>query len=139
MTDMQLVIVDDSKDLIESIEIYAIAMGWKVAASDGTTVPDIETHLPTLVLLDYRLGNVKPGDWLLRFKGTYPDLNGRIYLLSGQAPSDDLRQFELEHPIDGILTKPLVLDRLTTLLGDEGASSTTKTHNDGRSLIDRSG
>lgn len=118
MTDMQLVIVDDSKDLIESIEIYATAMGWKVAASDGTTVPDIEPHLPTLVLLDYRLGNAKPEDWLLRFKATYPDLNGRIYLLSGQAPSDDLRQFELEHPIDGILTKPLVLDRLTTLLGD---------------------
>lgn len=135
MADMQLVIVDDRKDLIESIDLYGNAMGWRVTSSDGTTVPDIQQDLRTLVLLDYRLGNAKPQDWLRRFKTTYPDFNGKIYLLSGQPLSDELRAFEHEHNIDGILTKPLVLNRLPALLGDRAALTSPQRTQTGDTLL----
>jgi DNA-binding NarL/FixJ family response regulator len=120
MEQIQIIVVDDSNTIRDSLKSYAKAKKWCFVESNGTGLPDdkVRNDLPTLILLDYNLENgVKPEVWLQQFKDKYYDLQYIVYILSGDYKrKDKLNQFAEQHKLAGILSKPLDPRRLPELL-----------------------
>ncbi len=120
----QIIIVDDKQPVMDAVAGFARIDGWKVVKSDGKAIPDSIEIIPTLVLVDYRLGgNTKPGEWINKLRKQHPTLRARVYLLSGVILAENKSDQELKSLLDepviaGVLTKPLDLTRLRTLLGE---------------------
>lgn len=118
----QLLLVDDNTEFRRSIEGYVGVLEWRYLESAGVEVPLLDTSLTTLVLLDFQLGrDGQAGDWLLNFRTQYPNLDMRIFLLTGNEGLDARLFFE-NNGLDGMLTKPFNLERLSELLPTGDAS-----------------
>lgn len=120
----QLLLVDDNPEFRHSIKGYVSVLEWQYLESAGEDVPKLDVSLPTLVLLDFQLGrDGQAGDWLLAFRVQYPNLDVRIFLLTGDEGTE-ARHFSESHKLDGMLTKPFNLERLPELLptGDSSRS-----------------
>ena len=112
----QLLLVDDNPEFRRSIQGYVSVLGWQYEESEGKEVPSLDTSLPTLVLLDFWLGNAgQAGEWLQAFRKQYPNLVTHIFLVTGDS-SDEAQLFTENNKLDGMLTKPFNLERLPELL-----------------------
>jgi CheY-like chemotaxis protein len=119
MEQIQIIVVDDSNTIRDSLQSYAKAKKWYFLECDGTELPkNVRDDLPTLVLLDYNLApGIKPEVWLQQFKDKYYHLKYIVYILSGDYPQQDkLTKFADKHKLAGILGKPLDPRRLPELL-----------------------
>jgi signal transduction histidine kinase/CheY-like chemotaxis protein len=119
MEQIQIIVVDDSNTIRDSLQSYAKAKKWYFVESNGTEVPlEVRDDLPTLILLDYNLDKgIKPEVWLQQFKDKYYHLKYIVYILSGDYPQQDkLTKFADKHKLAGILGKPLDPRRLPELL-----------------------
>lgn len=119
MEQIQIIVIDDSNTIRDSLQSYAKAKKWYFVESNGTEVPlEIRDDLPTLILLDYNLApGIKPEVWLQQFKDKYYHLQYIVYILSGDYQQQDkLIKFADKHKLAGILGKPLDPRRLPELL-----------------------
>lgn len=134
----QLVVVDDSEVNREAVLGYAALLGWLAFGSDGSTHPvGLDAGQPILVLLDFVLDGIKPGNWLNDFLAAYPE--ARVYLLTGHESDckSEIAAFRKKHLIAGVLSKPFDLTRLPTLAEELLAPVSSPRPREKRSLLEQ--
>jgi CheY-like chemotaxis protein len=118
MTGLRVLVVDDHRDGVETLEMLLKTMGAEVCtASDGPQALEaILTHLPSVVLLDIGLPGMD-GYEVARQARQQPGGAGRTLIaLTGWDDEEDRRRSR-EAGIDHHLVKPVDFGALAQLLG----------------------
>ena len=130
MTKRQVVIVDDDKHAREAVKLYAVSKNWICLESDGSSLPNKDPALPTIVLLDYNLGEQQAENWLTAFLLKHRECKPNVYLLTG-SETEDPRQFAERHRLKHLL-KPYDLRLLDTLFPETESKSSNSETDTGR-------
>ena len=109
-----LIVEDDVEFRVLLTEIVE-ALGYNpMSVSDAeSAVKQIDSHLPDVVITDYKLPSMSGEDLIRRIKTSYADLP--VILITGYAPSISGMEFA-DGAADAFLMKPFRIDRIGTIL-----------------------
>ncbi len=104
----RILIVDDSDDIRELVEMYFEAEGFEcMTAVDGAAALDVlQNNTFDVILLDVEMPRMSGRDVLLALREQHPDLRAFPIMMSGGVPADQLAEL-LAIGAQDFLSKPL--------------------------------
>lgn len=114
----RLLVVDDSEDVLESLQMVLDDLGYQVdtARSGSQALDRVKSVFYGLVLCDVGMPGMSGWQVAEKIRSAVPGT--KVFLLTGfadQIQSDDPR-LEL---VDGVLPKPIEIDRLARFLSEQ--------------------
>lgn len=111
---LQILIVDDDEDVLETVNLYLEARGYEVTArlSPRRALHDLRDRTYDLVLSDIKMAEMDGFEFVRAVRSMYPDIG--IILMTGHEDEYPMTQ-ALAAGADGYLTKPFNLDKLSLL------------------------
>jgi CheY-like chemotaxis protein len=118
----RLLIVDDSLDILESLQMVVEDLGYQADTACGglEAIERIRTARYALVLCDVGMPDLN--GWQVARKINALSPGTKVFLLTGHADQISAGDRRTE-PIDGVLPKPIDLERLEQFLRDQLAGS----------------
>jgi len=109
----KLLVVDDDKDVVETLKVRLTKEGYDVAvAFDGEeALTKVRDENPDVILLDLMLPKLNGLDVLKEIKQKYKDKWRPVIIISAKAELESLKNcYNLE--ADHYLTKPTTMDKI---------------------------
>lgn len=108
-----ILVVDDEEDLRQSVADALESQGYRVVvAADGREgIDDAVTHLPDLILVDYRMPEVD-GVQFLRNLRAHEEVKNTPVMIVTVDPQLELRKSATDLGIQGFLVKPFSMSEL---------------------------
>lgn len=106
----KIMIADDDPGIVDAVEMLLEFEGYKVSSTiDGSTVLDMKTELPDLLLLDIWMSGEDGRDICKKLKQTELTKNIPVIMVSA---SRDIKESALEAGADDFLAKPFEMNEL---------------------------
>ena len=103
-------IADDDPGIVDAVEMLLEFEGYKVTSTvDGSTVLDMKTELPDLLLLDIWMSGEDGRDICKKLKSVNSTKNIPVIMISA---SRDIRESAMAAGADDFLAKPFEMDDL---------------------------
>jgi two-component system OmpR family response regulator len=96
---LTVLIVDDDRTLRNALESMLVPMGYRVlsAGSGDTAYSLLAEHPVDAVLLDVRMPLISGPALFLAIISRWPELAGRVAMMTGDADADDVRPWLEQH------------------------------------------
>jgi len=116
----RILIVDDDRDILESLRILLKAKGYEIeTAETGKEALDkFATASFDLALLDVKLPDMEGPELLARIRSNTPSSSTIKIMLTGSASRKDMME-SLSHGADGYILKPIKPRDLVKLLEEK--------------------